>query len=147
MSNILRLALWKILNEKDAVLIPKNRGQKFSRGFLYSEFFGAGWPAMSPLHWLLLCLRVIVIWPGFVHGHQTWQEIIWIAPKEKIPIVAQMTGTIDIYFLFTFRHFGTHFAESCLSKFSWMMDLTRSREMPSYSAIDLTKIRPAVFQD
>ena len=36
------LALWKIINEEDAVLIPKNRGEKFSSGFLHSEFFGAG---------------------------------------------------------------------------------------------------------
>ena len=36
------LALWKIINEEDAVLIPKNRGEKFSSGFLHLEFFGAG---------------------------------------------------------------------------------------------------------
>ena len=55
------LALWKIINEEDAVLIPKNIGEKFSSGFLQSEFLGAGWATMPPLHWLLLCLRVIVI--------------------------------------------------------------------------------------
>ena len=36
------LILWKIINEEDAVLIPKNRGENFSSGFLHSEFFGAG---------------------------------------------------------------------------------------------------------
>ena len=36
------LALWKIINEEDAVLIPKNRGQNFSSGFLHSEFLRAG---------------------------------------------------------------------------------------------------------
>ena len=36
------LALWKIINEEDAILIPKNRGENFSSGFLHSEFFGAG---------------------------------------------------------------------------------------------------------
>jgi len=36
------LALWKLINEEDAVLSPKNRGGKFSSGFLHSEFFGAG---------------------------------------------------------------------------------------------------------
>jgi len=36
------LALWKIINEEDAVFIPKNRGEKFSSGFLHSEFFGTG---------------------------------------------------------------------------------------------------------
>ena len=55
------LALWKIINVEDAVLIPKDRGENFSSEFLHSEFCGAGWAAMSPLHWLLLCLRVIVI--------------------------------------------------------------------------------------
>ena len=41
-----------------------------------------------------------------------------------------------------FRHFGAHFAESFrMSKSSWMMDPTRSREMPSCSAIDLAEIR------
>jgi len=32
--------LWKIVNEDDAVLIPKNRGENFSSGFLHLEFFG-----------------------------------------------------------------------------------------------------------
>ena len=41
-----------------------------------------------------------------------------------------------------FRHFGTHFAESfCMSKPSWMMDPTHSREMPRCLATDLAKIR------
>ena len=43
---------------------------------------------------------------------------------------------------FAFRHFGTHFAESfCMSKYSWIMDPVRSREMPSCSNIDLAEIR------
>ena len=72
------MALWKIINEENAILTPKNRGENFSNGFLPSEFLGAGWAAMPPFQWLLLCLRVIVIKPGFVHGHQSRQEIIWI---------------------------------------------------------------------
>jgi len=45
-------------------------------------------------------------------------------------------------FWFAFRHFGTHFAERFrTSKSSWMMDPTRSREMPSCAAIDLAEIR------
>ena len=55
------LTLWKIVNGEDAVLIPKNRSENFYSGFLHSEFFGAGWAAMPPLHWLLLYLRVIEI--------------------------------------------------------------------------------------
>ena len=39
------------------------------------------------------------------------------------------------------RHFRTHFVNSfCMSKSSWMMDPTRSREMPSSSAIHLAEI-------
>ena len=35
-----------------------------------------------------------------------------------------------------FRHFGTHFAETfCMSKSSWMMDPTRSREMSNCSYV------------
>jgi hypothetical protein len=37
-----RLALWKPINHEDAVLIPQNRGENFSSGFLHSECFGAG---------------------------------------------------------------------------------------------------------
>ena len=41
-----------------------------------------------------------------------------------------------------FRHFRTHFAESFrMSKSSLMMDPTRSREMPSCSAIDLAEVQ------
>jgi len=36
------LALWNIINENHAVLIPKSRGEKFSSGFLHSEFFWVG---------------------------------------------------------------------------------------------------------
>ena len=38
------LALWTIINEVDAILIPKNRGDNFSSGFLHSEFLGRGEP-------------------------------------------------------------------------------------------------------
>ena len=36
------LALWKIISKEDAVLIPKNRGENFTSGFLHSEILGAG---------------------------------------------------------------------------------------------------------
>jgi hypothetical protein len=40
------------------------------------------------------------------------------------------------------RHFGTHFAESFrMSKSSWMMGSNLSRQMPTYSAIDLAENR------
>ena len=41
-----------------------------------------------------------------------------------------------------FRHFGTHLGESFrVSKSSWLMDPTHSREIPGCSVIDLTEIR------
>jgi len=55
------LALWKIISEVDAVLIPKNRGKNLFSRFLHSEFFWVGWVTMPPLHWLLCCLRIIVM--------------------------------------------------------------------------------------
>jgi len=36
------LALWKIINEEDAVLIPKNRGENFPADFCTPIFFGGG---------------------------------------------------------------------------------------------------------
>ena len=36
------LALWKIIDEEDAVVISKNQGENFFSGFLHSEYFG-GW--------------------------------------------------------------------------------------------------------
>jgi len=49
------LALWKMINE-DAVLIPKNRGENFSSGFLHSEFFGAGRDEPLGRHSIDCCL-------------------------------------------------------------------------------------------
>jgi len=40
--SVASLALLKIINNEDALLIPKSRGENFSSGFLHSEFFGAG---------------------------------------------------------------------------------------------------------
>jgi hypothetical protein len=53
------LALWKIINEEDDVLIPKNRGEKFSSGIFALGIFGGGMSryaatpmivALSPCH-------------------------------------------------------------------------------------------------
>jgi len=67
------------------------------------------------------------------------QEIIWIAPKNFLKLLRRLA---PLTFSFAFRHFGNHFTESfCMSKSSWMMDLTPSLEMPSCAAIDLDEIR------
>jgi hypothetical protein len=31
-----------MINEEDAILMPKNQGKNFSSGLLHSEFLGAG---------------------------------------------------------------------------------------------------------
>jgi len=68
-------------------------------------------------------------------------EIIWIATAEKNSKIC--SGDWHRWrFWSAFRHFGTHLAESFgMSKSSWMMDPTRSREMPNCSANDLAEIR------
>ena len=67
------------------------------------------------------------------------QEIIWIAPKKFQNLLRRLA---PLTFLIRVRHFGTHFAGSFhMSKSSWMMHPTRSREMPSCSAIDLVEIQ------
>ena len=53
--------------------------------FYTRNFFGAGWVAMPPFHWLLLCLRVIVTKPSFVHGHQSRPTVNNLDRAEKIP--------------------------------------------------------------
>ena len=92
-SVILRVdssALWKIINEEDAVLITKNRCKNFSSRFSHSEFFG-GWVrlyASTPL--IVASSPGHSNKPGFVHGHESRQEMIWIVLSRKNPKVAQM---------------------------------------------------------
>ena len=94
------LALWKIINEEYAVLIPKNRGENFSRGFLHSEFFGAG-RGESLCRYSIDCCFVSGSWCynqiSSMVTNRAQQKIIWIAPNEKIPEVAQTTGTVDVF--------------------------------------------------
>ena len=134
------LALWKIINEEDAVLIPQNRGENFSSGFLHSEFFWGEVSRYAPIP-----LNV-----ALSPGHS---DITRFRPSS--PIVTgnnldRAEKRIQICsddwhrwrFWSAFRHFGTHLAESFrMSKSLWMTETTRSREMPSCSAIDFAEIR------
>ena len=90
------LALWKIINEEDAVLIPKNRDENISSGFLYSEFFwgGVSHYAATPL---IVALSL---------GHSDITRFRPGSPiatgnnldrAEKNPKVAQTTGTVDVF--------------------------------------------------
>ena len=89
------LALWKVINE-DAVLIPKNRGDNFSSGFLHSEIFWGGVSRYSanPL--------IVALYPGHrdIIMFHPWSQIASgnnLDRAEKIPKVAQTTGTVDIF--------------------------------------------------
>ena len=134
------LALWKMINEEDAVLIPKNRSGIFSSGFLHSEFFGAGWAAMPPLH-----LTIVALSPGHsnITRFRPWSQI---ATENHLDRAGKKSKSCsDDWHLWrfwsAFRHFGTHFAESFrMSKSLWMMDPTRTNEMPSCSAINLAEV-------
>jgi len=136
--HVASLALSKMISEEDAVLIPKNRGENFSSRFLHLEFFGAGWAAMLPFHWLLLCFRVIVIQPGFVHGHQSWQEILWIVLKKFQKLLRQLA---PLTFLVRVQAFQDPLHGELPHVQIFMNDGPNPlSEMPSCSAIDLTEI-------
>ena len=83
----------------------KSRRELLKRIFALGIFWGGvGWSAIQPLHWLLLCLRFIVIQPVFVHGYQSRQGIIWIAPKKKSKCCSDDWHRWR--FWFAFRHSG-----------------------------------------
>jgi len=48
MLRIDSLALWKLINEEDVDLIPKNRGEKFPADFCSRNFWGQGEPLCRP---------------------------------------------------------------------------------------------------
>jgi len=90
------LDLFKIINETDAVLIPKIRGENFSSGFLDLEFFGGGVSryaatplivALSPSH---SDITRFLPWLPIATGNH-------FDRAEKILKFAQTTGTIDVF--------------------------------------------------
>ena len=89
------LALWKIINAEDAVLIPKNRGENFPADFCSRNFWtGVSRYAATPLIVALSPCRSDIIrfrpWPPIATGHH-------LDRAEKIPKFAQTTGTVDIF--------------------------------------------------
>ena len=120
----------------------KYRGENFSSGFLHSEFFGAGGVRRYATTPLIVALS---LGHSDITRFRPWPPI---APDRKsFGSRRKNSGSCsdDWHpwgFCSAFRYFGTHFTESFrMSKSSWMMDPTHSREMPSYSAIDLAEIR------
>ena len=79
---------------EDAVLIPKNRGEKFSSGFLHSDFFGGGVSRYAAT------LLIVALSPG--HSDITrFRPRSPIATEnhldsaEEIPKVPRTTDTVD----------------------------------------------------
>ena len=90
------LSLWKIINEEDAVLIPKkSRREIFQRIFVLGIFWGgvsryaatALIVALSPGHSDITRFRP---WSPISKGNH-------LDRAEKIPNVAQTTGTFDVF--------------------------------------------------
>ena len=55
------LALWRQSMRRMPSWSQKIEARTFPADFCTRNFSGAGWAAMPPLHWWLLCLRVVVI--------------------------------------------------------------------------------------
>ena len=76
-------------------MIPKNRGEYFSSGFLHSDFLGS----MSHCAAIPLIVALSVGYSDITRFHPwlpiaTGNNLDW---AEKIPKVAQMTSTFDIF--------------------------------------------------
>ena len=77
-------------------MIPKNRGENFSSGFLHSEFFGGGVSrcAATPM--------IVALSPGRsdITRFRPWSTTATgnlLDRAEKIPNVAHTTGTADVF--------------------------------------------------
>ena len=116
----------------------KNQGEIYSKGILHSEYFDLGEPLCR--HYIDCC---------FVSGHS---DITSFRPWSPIP-TGNFWSHLEISKIFSedytlwrlssaFRHSGTHFAENFrMSKCLWMMDPTRSRAMPRFTASDVAEFR------
>ena len=138
---VVSLALWKIINEEDAVLIQKkSRRELFQRVFALGIFWGgvsryAATPVIVDLslgHSDIMRFRP---WSPIATGNH-------LDRVEKIPIVAQTTGTLDVFDPRSgISEPTSRRASACPNLHEWWTQPTRSREMPSCSAIDLAEIR------
>ena len=90
------LGLWKRINEEDAVSVPKkSRRELFQRIFSLGIFWGGvSRSAATPL--------IVALSPGHsdITRFRPWSPIVTeshLDRAEKIPNVAQTTGTVDIF--------------------------------------------------
>ena len=89
------LALWKINNEEDVDLIPKNRGEKFPVDFSSRNFWGrVSRYAAPPL--------IVALSPGHsdITRFRPWSPIVTrnhVDRAEKIPKSAQTTDSVGVF--------------------------------------------------
>ena len=93
------LAIWKIISEEDAVLIPTNRGENFSGGFLQSDFFLGGGgrvsryattPLVVPLSPGHSDITRFCLWPPIATGNH-------LDRAEKNSKFGQTSGMVDVF--------------------------------------------------
>jgi len=129
------LALWKIINEEDAVFIPKIDARTFPVDFCTRNFLGRGGVSRYAATPLIVALSSD---HSDITRFRPWSSIATgnhLDRAEKIPKIAQTTDTFDVFNPFSgISGPTTRRASACP---------TRSREMPSCSDIDLAEI----FQD
>ena len=90
------LALWKIINEEEAVLIPKNARQElFQQIFALRNFWGGvSRYAATPL------IVALSLGHSDITRFCPWSPIVTgsnLDHTEKIPKVVQTTGTVDVF--------------------------------------------------
>jgi len=117
----------------------KIEARTFPADFCTQNFLGRGKPLCR--HSIYCC---------FVSGSQTYKQVSSMVTNRDRKSFEPSRKNSEICsddwhrwrFWSAFRCFGTHFAERFrMSKSSWMLDPTRSREMSSCSVIDLAEIR------
>jgi len=88
---------------------------------------------------------IVALSPGHsdITRFRPWSTITTVNHLDRAEKIPTLLRRLNRWrFQYAFRHFGTLFAESFrMCESSWMMDPTRSRVMPSCSAIDLAEIR------
>ena len=89
------LVLWKIINEEDAVLIPKNQGEKFSADFCSRKFLGR-----VSRYTATLLIVALSLGHSDITRFRPWSPIATgnhLDRAEKNSKFAKMTGTVDVF--------------------------------------------------
>jgi hypothetical protein len=91
------LALWKIINEEDAILVPNKQSRRELSQWIFA--LGTFWGGVS--HYAAISL-IVALSPGHsdITRFHPWSQIATgnhLDRDEKIPKVSQMTGTVDVF--------------------------------------------------